>query len=76
MTTNKLCDCGRWMRIKEDEFCAYCDHCMILKFMPRMAFNSLKAEAMKFTGTEGEFAADFDGLDMARRAYRAAKRKL
>ena len=78
MTTNKRCsECGQAMRIAEDEFCAYCDVCMIVAFMPRMAFNSLKAETLKFTGTEDEFAVEYDVMpNMARRAYRSAKRRL
>ena len=76
MTTNKRCDCGRWMRIAEDEFCAYCDYCMIVKFMPRMAFNSIKAWAIEFTGSEDEFVAECIFPEMARRAYRSARRKV
>ena len=41
-----------------------------------MTFNSLKAEAMKFTGTEDEFAAEYIVPGIARRAYRSARRKV
>ena len=72
---NKRCpECGEPMRVCREEYEAFCDDCMIVAWMPRAAFNDLKAEATTFEGTEDEFATSFTVPNMARRAYRAARR--
>jgi len=72
--TRKCPECGRTMWEIRDEYEALCDHCMIVVQMNRAAFNDLKKYARSFEGTEDEFAVKYIVPEMARRAYRAAKR--
>ncbi|HUW95969.1 MAG TPA: hypothetical protein VMW58_09280 [Anaerolineae bacterium] len=74
MGSKRCPKCQEPMRVYREECEAFCDDCMIVVFMRRAAFNDLKAEAATFEGTEDEFATSCIVPNMARRAYRAARR--
>jgi len=63
------------MDVHRCEYEAYCHDCMIVAFMPRAAFNDLKAMAAEFDGDEDAFAESVSLPKMGRRAYRAAKQE-
>jgi len=73
-TTRYCKECGYKLRIYREEYEMLCDGCMTAWSMPRACFNDLKRMASKFSGTEDEFAKSVILPNMARRAYRAAKR--
>ena len=73
-TTRYCKECGHKLRIYRYECEMLCDGCMTAWPMPRACFNDLKRMASKFSGTEDEFAKSVILPNMARRAYRAAKK--
>jgi len=63
------------MDVHREEYEAFCHDCMVVSFMPRAAFNDLKAMASDFDGDEDAFAESVIVPKMGRRAYRAAKKQ-
>ena len=64
------------MREEREECEAFCDRCMIVLPMNRAIFNDIKKAALVFEGSEDEFASRWLVPNMARRAYRSARRML